>query len=105
MLTVLDSIVGVSLELQQLSLPLGLTELRMVGGYNMIDTRIFDVPITAFYGKLDDKVREPEMNAWQELTKDSFTLHALPGDHLFLHEEQDQKQLLALISHDLEKYK
>jgi len=105
MLTVLDSIVGVSLELQQLSLPLGLTELRMVGGYNMIDTRIFDVTITAFYGKLDDKVREPEMNAWQELTKDSFTLHALPGDHLFLHEEQDQKQLLALISHDLEKYK
>ena len=46
-----------------------------------------------------------EVSAWRELTKGSFNFHTLPGDHLFLLENQDQKQLLELISHDLEKYK
>ena len=71
----------------------------------MVDKLIFDVSITAFHGKMDDKVMASEVSAWRELTKGSFNFHTLPGDHLFLLENQDQKQLLELISHDLEKYK
>ncbi|TMC16781.1 MAG: hypothetical protein E6J34_19540, partial [Chloroflexi bacterium] len=93
------STVGAGLELQRIFLPTALAELQMVRGYNIVDKVLFDVPITAIHGRIDDKVREHEMNAWQELTKGPFTLHTLPGNHLFLHENQDQEQLLELISH------
>ena len=95
----------ISEELLRLFLPTILAELQMIGEYNTVDKLIFDVPITAFHGKMDDKVRESEMGAWQELTSGPFKLHILPGNHLFLHSNQDQKQLLELISHDLEKYR
>jgi surfactin synthase thioesterase subunit len=85
-------------------LPTALAELHMVGSYNTKDSLLFDVPITAFHGEKDEKIRESEMKAWQELTQGSFTFHALSGGHFFLHEDQDQKRLLELISHDLEQY-
>ncbi|TMC17472.1 MAG: alpha/beta fold hydrolase [Chloroflexi bacterium] len=93
-----------SQELQQYFLRSGLTELQMVRDYNRVETLHFDVPITAIHGKKDDKVTASEMQAWLELTQGPFTFHALPGGHLFLHEDQDQKQLLKIISRDLEKY-
>jgi len=96
---------GASEELLRLLLPTTLAELQMVRDYNMVDKLIFDISITAFHGKMDDKVMASEVSAWRELTKGSFNFHTLPGDHLFLLENQDQKQLLELISHDLEKYK
>jgi acyl transferase domain-containing protein/surfactin synthase thioesterase subunit/acyl carrier protein len=96
---------GASGELLRLLLPTTLAELQMVRDCNVVDELLFDIPITAIHGKMDDKVSEPEMNAWRKLTKGPFTLHTLPGDHLFLLENQDQKQLLELISHNLEKYK
>jgi surfactin synthase thioesterase subunit len=105
MLEMLLSTTDVDMELLRLLLPTALAELQMVRDWNMVDKLIFDIPITAIHGKRDDKVRESEMHAWQELTKGPFTLHTLPGDHLFLLENQDQKQLLELISRDLEKYK
>jgi surfactin synthase thioesterase subunit len=91
-------------ELQQLILPTALAELHMVRGHTMKDTLAFNVPITAFHGEMDDKVKESEMHAWQKLTQGPFTFHALPGGHLFLHEDQDQKRLLELVSHHLEQY-
>ena len=93
-----------SQEWQQLLLPTALAELHMVRSHTMKDTLTFNVPITAFHGEMDEKVKEPEMHAWQELTQGSFTFHTVPGDHLFLHEDQDQKRLLELISHHLEQY-
>ena len=77
----------------------------MIREYERRDTSLFDVPITAIHGAMDDKVTVAEMHTWQELTQGPFTLHTLPGDHLFLHANQDQKQLLELISHDLENIK
>ena len=103
--TELQSALGASLELQRLLLPTGLAEMQMIRDYNKIDTLLFDIPITAIYGKMDDKVTSSEMNAWQELTHGKFVFHTLPGNHLFLHEKQNQKHLVELICHDLEKYK
>ena len=115
MLAVTNAIVSTSPELQsapdaspqllQLFLPTGLAELRMIRDYERGDTVLFDVPITAIHGTMDDKVTASEMRAWQELTQGPFKFHMLPGGHLFLHENQDQKQLLELIAHDLEKYR
>jgi surfactin synthase thioesterase subunit/acyl carrier protein len=102
---VIPSTLDTSVELLRLLLPTTLAELQMVRDCNVVDKLLFDIPITAIHGKMDDKVSEPEMNAWRKLTKGPFTLHTLPGDHLFLLENQDQKQLLELISHNLEKYK
>jgi surfactin synthase thioesterase subunit len=95
---------NISLEVLRLFLPTNLAELQMGRNSNIVDKTIFDVPIIAIHGKLDDKVTESEMQAWQQLTQGPFTLHTLPGDHLFLHENQDQKQLLALLAQELEKY-
>jgi acyl transferase domain-containing protein/surfactin synthase thioesterase subunit/acyl carrier protein len=100
----LQSAPAASPELLRLFLPTGLAELRMIRDYNSVDTLLFDVPITAIHGAMDGNVTPSEMHAWQELTQGPFTFHTLPGGHLFLHEDQDQKQLLELISHDLEKY-
>jgi surfactin synthase thioesterase subunit len=95
---------NISLEVLRLFLPTNLAELQMGRNYNIVDKTIFDIPITAIHGKLDDKVTESEMQAWQKLTQGPFALHTLPGDHVFLHENQDQKQLLALLAQELEKY-
>jgi surfactin synthase thioesterase subunit len=100
-----QSTLNASLELLRLQLPTALAELQMVGNYERGDTLLFDVPITAIYGEMDDKVTASEMRAWQELTHGPFTFHTLPGGHLFLHEDQCQERLLELIARDLEKYR
>jgi surfactin synthase thioesterase subunit len=99
-----QSFLDVSLELRRLQLPTGLAELQMIGNYDRVDTLLFDVPITAIHGELDDKVTASEMEAWQELTQGPFTFHTVSGGHLFLHEDQNQRRLLELIARDLEKY-
>jgi surfactin synthase thioesterase subunit len=114
-LEVMDSLLGtnveyrstldVDLELRRLQLPTALAELHMVGNYERVDTFLFDVPITAIHGEMDDKVTASEMRAWQELTQGPFTFHTVSGGHLFLHEDQSQEQLLELIARDLEKYR
>ncbi|MCX8131981.1 MAG: polyketide synthase dehydratase domain-containing protein [Clostridia bacterium] len=91
-------------ELIKVFLPIGLADLQLVNSFSSIGEAAFDVPISAVHGKKDIRVNEPEMRQWKKLTKGAFKLHILPGDHLFLHEEQDQKQLLELICKQLEKY-
>lgn len=95
---------GPSIELLRSFLPTALADLQMVGSHTLADNLVFDVPITAIHGKQDDKVSEQEMKAWRELTKGSFNFYTLSGDHLFLHEQQNQRQLLELIFQELEKY-
>ncbi|PEE48966.1 hypothetical protein COM71_02745 [Priestia megaterium] len=104
-LGVITSELDINKELVRLLLPTRLSELQIVKDYNSIDKSIFNVPITAIHGKMDDKVSEQDMSDWSKLTSSAFKLCTLPGDHLFLREEQNQKQLLELLSKDLEKYK
>src|SRR5204862_233786 len=62
----LQSALGASLELQRLLLPTSLAEMQMIREYNKIDTLLFDVPITAIHGEIDDKVTASEIHGWQE---------------------------------------
>jgi surfactin synthase thioesterase subunit len=105
MLAVVFARWGISIELLRLLLPTTLAEMQIVRNCNIVDKLIFDVPITAIHGKFDEVIEESEMHAWRKLTTGPFTLHIVPGDHRFLNKDQAQKQLLELISRDLEKYK
>jgi surfactin synthase thioesterase subunit len=57
----------------------------------------FNIPITALHGQDDDLVGRKDTEAWHPLTTAPFKHHTLPGDHLFMNEDQSQKQLLELI--------
>jgi medium-chain acyl-[acyl-carrier-protein] hydrolase len=47
-----------------------------------------DCPITAFGGELDTHVSTQALSAWREQTQGLFTLSILPGNHFFLHSQQ-----------------
>ncbi|MEW9701806.1 beta-ketoacyl synthase N-terminal-like domain-containing protein [Paenibacillus sp. SI8] len=94
----------VNQELVRLYLPTRLSELQMVNSYQAAGGAGFDVPITAIHGQRDDKVQVQEMSAWHELTRGTFQLHEVSGDHLFLREDQNQEQLLTILSQELKKY-
>lgn len=56
-------------------------------------------PITAFGGS-DDPITSPdEIELWRYATNSSFSLHILPGNHFFLH--QEQSQLCSLLTAEL----
>jgi surfactin synthase thioesterase subunit len=42
-------------------------------------------PIHALGGLSDPTVRHADLEAWQAHTTGAFTIHALPGDHFFIH--------------------
>lgn len=56
-------------------------------------------PITAFGGELDTHVSTEALLAWREQTKGLFTLSILPGNHFFLHSQQ--QLLLQTLSQDI----
>ncbi len=56
-------------------------------------------PITAFGGEEDPTLNEPEIAAWHVQTSNTFRLHMLPGNHFFLHSNQDR--LVQLVAQNL----
>jgi medium-chain acyl-[acyl-carrier-protein] hydrolase len=46
-------------------------------------------PIRAFGGVTDVHVAEGDIRAWRAQTKGAFSLHMLPGDHFFIHSQQN----------------
>ncbi len=58
-----------------------------------------DCPISVFGGEQDTMVSVQELEPWQVQTQRSFSLHLLPGDHFFLHSQQDR--LLQALSQEL----
>ncbi|NRT86795.1 beta-ketoacyl synthase N-terminal-like domain-containing protein [Clostridium beijerinckii] len=102
---VITSKVDKSRELVRLYLSTRLSELEMVQSHKQVGKEKFDIPITAFYGKSDDKVKYDEMIKWNDLTTEDFKINSLPGDHLFLKEDQSEDNLLELMGLELKKYK
>lgn len=56
-------------------------------GYHYVydDQETLDIPVVAVAGK-EENISEEELNAWQEVTSDSFKSVRLPGDHFFIFE-------------------
>jgi acyl transferase domain-containing protein/surfactin synthase thioesterase subunit len=88
--------------LKKVLVPIFVSDLKLVDSYQPRNEEPFDIPITAFHAKNDEHVTEDETKAWKNLTAGTFNMYILPGDHLFLHEDQAQAKLLELISRELE---
>jgi medium-chain acyl-[acyl-carrier-protein] hydrolase len=83
-------------ELMQLFLPILRADFAVLETYVYTQKPPLDCPITAFGGLQDQEVSCENIQAWQEQTSASFSLHMLPGDHFFLH--SSQSLLLETIS-------
>lgn len=82
-------------------IPTIFADLRLVESFQMKKVKPLDIPITAFTGRDDDRVTIDEMSLWKALTKDTFQLHELSGDHFFLAKDQSQKELINTIHQTL----
>ena len=89
-------------ELRKVLLPIFVGDLQLVQSYQPNQEETFTVPITAFHGEKDEQVTEDEMRAWKDLTSGVFNLQVIPGDHLFLHPDQSQVELLKRIAEKLD---
>lgn len=60
-----------------------------------------EIPIHAFHGLEDDRVREDEVAAWRQLTKKDFTYKNLAGDHFFINDRNCLVEVLQTIKNNL----
>lgn len=88
---------GVDVAFLRLALPILAADIRLVGSFAFADAEVLDVPITAIHGVKDDRVAEAEVRQWEHRTTGPFTFRAVPGDHFFLHPDQDQRKVLDII--------
>jgi surfactin synthase thioesterase subunit/acyl carrier protein len=91
-------------EIARALIPTVLSDINIVKSNKFVPQEGFAVPITCFHGLTDEDVAEDEMRAWEEVTAGRYTIHLLPGDHFFLNENKDQKDLVALIGKELKPY-
>lgn len=61
------------------------------------DTTPFDVPIHAFWGTKDRRVKEDHVMGWSTLTSKTFQLHAIDGNHLWPLDKQSKVSWLQHI--------
>lgn len=47
-------------------------------------------PLTAFFGQADPSATAEEMERWQSCTGGAFELRGFPGDHFFVHSQQER---------------
>ena len=88
-------------ELMQLMLPMLRADFALCETYVYSPETPLSCPITAFGGEQDTHVSNEALSAWREQTQGPFTLRILPGNHFFVHSQQ--QILLQAISQDLAK--
>ncbi|MFW9259889.1 SDR family NAD(P)-dependent oxidoreductase [Nostoc sp. CALU 546] len=71
----------------------------MMENYIYIKEEPLDCPISVFGGIQDEVITNDLLLPWQEQTSGKFKLQMLPGNHLFLH--SDQELLLQAISQEM----
>lgn len=83
-------------ELMELLLPLIRADFTLCETYRFTEQERFTYPITAFGGTEDTGVPIEDLQPWQQHTTGAFQLYMYPGNHFFLHQEQDKMlQVLA----------
>ena len=55
------------------------------------------VPIVALHGRRDAQVSHADMQAWQRLTTEAFTLREFSGDHSFINPEQNEAEVIEYV--------
>jgi surfactin synthase thioesterase subunit len=76
-------------DLIDLLLPILRADLIWVDGYVYAPEEPLPMPVVAFAGEADPIARASRMAGWAAHTSAGFTLHTLPGEHFFLHDQAD----------------
>ena len=71
-------------ELMELFRPVLRADFALVESYVYTAGAPLAVPIAAFGGQADDRVRPDELQAWAAQTSAGFESHRVPGDHFFI---------------------
>jgi medium-chain acyl-[acyl-carrier-protein] hydrolase len=87
-------------DLVELMLPSLRADFTAFETYQWSDEAPLQLPITAFGGRTDRRVRESELGGWRDRTAGSFRLEMFDGDHFFLQSRRDD--LIASIRRDLD---
>ena len=88
-------------ELLELMLPLLRADFEAAETYQFEPGRPLEIPFSVFGGLRDEDVPRQDLEPWSEHTRASFRLRMLPGNHFFLHSDEDD--LLRLLSQDLSR--
>ena len=75
-------------ELMKLLLPTLRADFALNETYIYQNEPPLDCPITVFGGLQDPDINRDQLAAWRSQTRAAFSLHMLPGDHFFLHQER-----------------
>ncbi|MGG3284403.1 thioesterase II family protein [Paenibacillus solani] len=70
-------------------LPILRADVQLCDTYTYQERPPLPCGITAFGGSADPEVNLHQLQAWKELTASEFNLHMLPGDHFFIHSQQE----------------
>ncbi len=70
-------------ELRELLLPGLRADFALFETHRYVPGEALACPITAFGGRADENVLEPELERWRELTSGAFRLRMFAGDHFF----------------------
>ncbi len=89
-------------ELMRLILPVLRADFALCETYVYKHEEPFSYPISVFGGLRDNGVSQSQLEAWQEHTSESFTLHMCAGDHFYLHTLQEP--LLRTLSQKLAQH-
>lgn len=66
-----------------------------------VNTITTQIPITVFGAYDDEYVTKEELELWREFTYASFMAHYFEGDHFFILDDNNRKQLIKLITQTL----
>jgi len=88
-------------ELMELFLPILRADFEVLETYVYKNEPAFDFPITAFGGLQDGEATRQDLEAWAKHTTADFNLHLFPGNHFFIH--SDQELLLGTLRRQLQQ--
>nr|BBH87125.1 thioesterase [Thermosporothrix sp. COM3] len=75
-------------ELLELLLPLLRADFAVSETYRYTEGQPLACPVTALGATHDSEVSTDELHAWEKQTSSHFEIHLFPGDHFFLHTEE-----------------
>jgi len=87
--------------LLRLVLPALRADAELCETYEYVSDATLSCPIVAFGGTDDDEETLERMKAWHSQTSGPFSLHAIQGDHFFIH--SNEQQVLALLRTELRR--
>jgi medium-chain acyl-[acyl-carrier-protein] hydrolase len=89
-------------ELMRLLTPLLRSDFSVCQTYEYVPGPPLDCPISVYGGVRDLEVTREHLEGWREQTVAGVTLRMFPGDHFFIHSEQEA--FLHVLSQELMRY-